>query len=69
MSKESSSGGGCSCIGLVMFVLIFWSIFFGLPVGAHKWNIDIFPPRIWDMNPPALMEVDLQPEKPTNAGN
>lgn len=42
--------GGCGCVSLIIFILLFWAIFFGLPIGKHKWNIDIFPPRIWDMS-------------------
>ena len=53
MGKDTnSSGGGCGCVGLVVFILVFWAIFFGLPINEKKWNIDIFPPRIWDMNAP-----------------
>jgi len=52
MSSDGTNGasGGCGCVGIVLFILIFWSMFFGLPVGDKKWNIDIFPPQIWDMN-------------------
>ena len=51
MSEES--GGGCECVGcaaIIVAFLIFWSMFFGLPIGDNRWNIDIFPPRIWEMN-------------------
>jgi hypothetical protein len=53
MSDDSSSGGGggCSCSGLVIAVLVLWALWFGLPwPGGAKYNIDIFPPRVWDMN-------------------
>jgi hypothetical protein len=51
-NSSSSSGGGCGCGGCVMlivFILLMWSVWFGLPVGDKTWNIDIFPPRIWEM--------------------
>ena len=52
---------GCGCLGCIVqlfvclvpltgFVLVITALFFGLPVGDKKWNIDIFPPRVWDMN-------------------
>ena len=51
--NNSSSGGGCGCggcISIVLFILLFWAIWYGLPIGNKTWNIDIFPPRIWDMS-------------------
>ncbi len=51
--SSSSSSGGCSCVGLILFILMITAIGWGLPMpGGHKYNIDIFPPRIWDMNDP-----------------
>jgi hypothetical protein len=48
--NSSSSAGGCGCVSFVIFVLVITALFWGLPIGSSKWNIDIFPPRIWDMN-------------------
>jgi hypothetical protein len=49
--NESSDGGdGCGCVSLIITILVLTALWFGLPVGEKKWNIDIFPPRIWDMN-------------------
>jgi len=49
--SNSSSGCGCfGCISVVMFILMVTAMGWGLSIGKHKWNIDIFPPRIWDMN-------------------
>ena len=51
MSESTNySGGGCGCVGLIVFILVMWALWFGLPINEKKWNIDIFPPRIWDMN-------------------
>lgn len=51
MSESPSSGQiGCGCIGWIITILVFWALWFGLPINDKKWNIDIFPPRIWDMN-------------------
>jgi len=51
MSEEASGGCGCGgCVGLIITVLVLWAVFFGLPINDKKWNIDIFPPKIWDMN-------------------
>jgi len=56
MAESSSSGGnggGCGCGGCVMLVIFFFMVvamWYGLPIGDKKWNIDLFPPRIWDMN-------------------
>jgi len=44
------NGGGCGCVSIILFILLFTALFFGLPVGEKKWNIDLIPPRIWDMN-------------------
>jgi len=52
-SNSNSQGCSCGCGGCVMFIvfiLLFWAICFGLPINDKVWNIDIFPPRIWDMN-------------------
>lgn len=69
MSDDNSNNGGeCGCGGcvmLVVFILMFWAIFFGLPINDKKWNIDIFPPRIWVMN--ASTQVRETPPAPTPA--
>jgi hypothetical protein len=44
--KVYVNGGGCGCVTLVIAILLFWSIFFGLTVGDKKYNIDVFPPAI-----------------------
>ena len=49
-NNSGSGGTGCGCVSLIIFILVFWALWFGLPIGSNKWNIDIFPPRIWDMN-------------------
>ena len=50
-SNDGDSGGcGCGCVSWIVFILVIWALWFGLPVGRRKWNIDVFPPRIWDMN-------------------
>ena len=36
----------------VIFIFMVAAIGFGVPIATHKWNIDLFPPRIWDMNDP-----------------
>ncbi len=48
--QTKTVGGGCGCLSLIIFIFVVWAIFFGVSIGAHKWNIDFFPPRIWDMN-------------------
>ena len=70
MSEErSTTFDCCGCIPVVIFILFIWLMFFGLPMpGGHKYNIDIFPPRIWDMNEVRSMEAvptvpAPQPEK------
>ena len=50
MSDDNSSGGCCGCVGIIITIFVLWALFFGLPINDKKWNIDIFPPRIWDMN-------------------
>lgn len=58
MSDENTSSGGCSCVGIVLFILVLWALWFGLPMpGGHIYNIDIFPPRVWDMNEGRTMEA------------
>jgi hypothetical protein len=56
MSEDSNNNASCGCGGCVMFVIFIFMIAalgWGVPIGASKWNIDLFPPRIWDMNDPA----------------
>jgi hypothetical protein len=52
--------------------MLITALFFGLPIGKGKWNIDIFPPRIWDMNdvPKEVPkpEVETTHEEPENKG-
>ena len=53
MSNEKSGGccAGISCPAIIIAILFWWMVLVGLPTpGGHKYNIDIFPPRIWDMN-------------------
>lgn len=55
---------------MVITLFFFWSLFFGLPIGEHKWNIDIIPPRIWDMNDPSQhpdAEEERKEEESTEA--
>lgn len=42
-------GGGCGCLSLILGILILWALWFGLPTPWGKYNVDIFPPRIWIM--------------------
>ncbi len=47
MSDNNSSGGcGCSCVGIIITILVIWALCFGLPIGDKTYNIDIFPPKI-----------------------
>lgn len=50
--SESNSSSGCGCVSLMIAFLFLWALWFGLPTPWGKINIDIFPPRIWDMNHP-----------------
>ena len=50
-NSNSSCGCGCGgCITFVLFIFMVAAIGWGVTIGKHKWNIDIIPPRIWDMN-------------------
>jgi hypothetical protein len=58
MADDSGEKVGCGCGGCVSFIFflfILWAIFFGLPIGDRTWNIDIFPPKIWDMRQNAVV--------------
>jgi hypothetical protein len=47
----SNASCGCGgCLTLIVLFLVFWMIAFGIPVNEKRWNLDLFPPRIWDMN-------------------
>jgi hypothetical protein len=53
-AKSTNDNVGCSCTGtgcasLIILILILTALWFGLPTPWGKLNIDIFPPRIWDM--------------------
>jgi len=51
MSDEESKGGcGCGCFSFILMLFTIWALFFGVSTPWGKFNIDIFPPRIWDMN-------------------
>jgi hypothetical protein len=50
MSNQSSTdGAGCGCVSIILAVILFTMLWFGLPTPWGKLNLDIFPPRIWDM--------------------
>jgi hypothetical protein len=70
--SEDNNNGGCGCFSLIVFIMLITALFFGLPIGKGKWNIDIFPPRIWDMNdvPKEVPkpEVETTYEEPENKG-
>lgn len=34
---------------MILFILVLWALWFGLPTPWGKYNIDIFPPKIWVM--------------------
>jgi len=50
METTPDGNACCGCILWIVIILFFWTLWFGLPSEDKKWNIDIFPPRIWDMN-------------------
>lgn len=54
MLKENNGCGCGGCLMLIGFIFIvysiIYSIIYGVEIGDKKWNIDLFPPRIWDMN-------------------
>jgi len=50
MSDSDNSGGGCGCGSLIFSIILIVMLFWGLPTPWGKLNLDIFPPRIWDMN-------------------
>jgi len=63
MSDEESGCGCGGCVSLIIFILLFWAVFFGLAVGGKTWNIDIFPPRIWEMKNPAKTPINNEAKK------
>jgi len=69
MSDESSGGGGCGCVMFILFILLFWAIWKGLPIGDKTWNIDIFPPRVWEMHemPTGDVPVDVPATEPATS--
>lgn len=34
---------------ITLTILVVTALWFGLPVGDKRWNVDIFPPKVWDM--------------------
>jgi len=38
------------CFGLIVFIFLTTAILFGLPTPWGKYNIDIIPPRVWEMS-------------------
>lgn len=49
MSDEKITLNCGGCVTLIIEVLILWALWFGLPTPWGRLNIDIFPPRIWNM--------------------
>ena len=47
--KDFHFSCGITFTGFIVIVLLLWAIWFGLPIGDKTWNIDIFPPRIWEI--------------------
>jgi hypothetical protein len=50
VSESENVSCGCGCVPLIITILFLWALWFGLPTPWGKYNIDIFPPRIWEMN-------------------
>jgi hypothetical protein len=46
MSKTTIRVDGCGCLSLIIFILVLWSLWFGLPTPWGVLNIDIFWPAI-----------------------
>lgn len=46
MSECGTTNSGCGCVGIILMVLVLWSLWFGLPTPWGNFNIDIFPPAI-----------------------
>lgn len=54
MSNSSRDGcGGCGCVSLIIFLFLITALWWGLPTPWGTFNIDLFPPRIWQMDQPA----------------
>ncbi len=45
-SNETSKGGGCGCLEIILLIFVFTALIFGLPTPWGELNIDIFPPAI-----------------------
>jgi len=45
-NKSGGEGSGCGCVGFIIFILVIWALFFGLPINDKVLNIDIIPPSI-----------------------
>jgi len=46
---HNASCGCGGCVSIILFILLFQALWFGLTIGDKKWNIDIFPPKIWEV--------------------
>ena len=70
-NSSSGGGGGCGCVSIIVLILVLWALWFGLPINDKKWNIDIFPPRIWDMNDKVNQPTaeDAEAEVPAEKGD
>lgn len=49
MNEKSQINCGGGCVPMILFILVLWALWFGLPTPWGKYNIDIFPPKIWVM--------------------
>lgn len=38
-SNTKSSGGGCGCLSIVLFMLLMWALIFGITVGGKHYEI------------------------------
>jgi len=51
MSNKTEVSLNCGgCISTILLIIVITLLFFGLPTPWGKLNLDIFPPRLWDMN-------------------
>ena len=61
MSDNDSNGGGsvgCGCVSIIIFILVMWALFFGLPINDKVLNIDIFPPKI-ELTPVEELKAEI----------
>jgi len=38
-TQKTGGGGGCGCLGCLVFLFLIWALIFGVTIGGHHYGI------------------------------